>query len=154
MHKYKVGPVEKRTAPNGLVFASENEMKRYLFLKKKEEDGEIFDLALQPRYRLKGPDGSVVCDYIADFKYIEGSRLVVEDYKGAITPEFRLKRRLWASNFPDQPLSVIGWDPLKAHRCFRAFDDIKKDQQARRRLRKKAKAKEAKNGEQRICPAS
>lgn len=138
MHKYKVSRIEERTTADGLVFDSANEMKRYLFLKEKEEAGQIFDLELQPLYDLKGPDGSLICRYRADFKYLENNALVVEDYKGAITPEFRLKRKLWASNFPDQPLSVIGWDNLKIHRCFRDYDDIHADLLKRRRIKRKA----------------
>ena len=120
-------------------------MKRYLFLKDEENKGLISNLERQPVYDLKGPDGKRVCRYIADFKYLRKGRQVVEDYKGAITPVFRLKLALWASNYPEQPLSVVGWDPLKQHRCFRPYQDIIKDRQARRKAKKQARKVRLKN---------
>ena len=44
-------------------------------------------------------NGQKICDYVADFRYLleeeNGlSKLVVEDAKGMLTPEFKLKQKM------------------------------------------------------------
>lgn len=34
------------------------------------------------------------CTYVADFVYRDGSKLIVEDYKGVQTEVFKIKRKL------------------------------------------------------------
>lgn len=90
---------------DGIRFASKREGQRYEELKLLARSGEIRDLELQPRFpivvgdtpvkiRSAGyPNGRRV-SYVADFKYRQGDREVVEDVKGMDTPVSQLKRAL------------------------------------------------------------
>ncbi len=87
----------KRTEIDGHKFASKMEGRRYLILKDMQKRGEISNLTLQPRFRLE-VNGVKICDYIADFRYLdESGNEVIEDVKGAITPVYRVKRNLMAA---------------------------------------------------------
>lgn len=83
-----------RCEEDGHNFASKMERRRYRELKQLRKAGVIKDLELQPRYPLTSK-GVLVCTYVADFKYwdIEREREVVEDVKGRITAEFRIKKK-------------------------------------------------------------
>jgi len=85
----------KRTTIDGITFASKAESRRYLHLKDMEKRGEIQDLELQPRFRLE-VNGVKICDYIADFRYVETEtgETIIDDTKGVITPQYRIKRNL------------------------------------------------------------
>ena len=98
--KYKAVKV---TTPTGEKFDSGLEYKRWLYLKQLEANGEIKDLRRQVPYELipsqKGPDGKVLfreLKYVADFVYTiaKTGEEVVEDTKGIILPEFKLKMKL------------------------------------------------------------
>lgn len=85
----------------GITFDSKAEHKRWQYLVLLQRAGEIRDLQLQVPFVLipaqVSPSGKKERPtvYLADFVYQtkEGTR-VVEDVKGAVTPEFRLKRKL------------------------------------------------------------
>lgn len=85
----------QRTVVDGIAFASKAEAKRYGELKLLEKAGEIFDLRLQPRYKL-AVNGAHVCTYVADFKYVKRGKDVdtVEDVKGMRTALYSLKAKL------------------------------------------------------------
>ena len=60
-----------------------------------EKAGVVTELERQVRYNLSINDIKI-CDYIADFRYLQQeedgfSKLIVEDAKGVLTPEFKLK---------------------------------------------------------------
>ena len=63
-----------------------------------EKGGLIRDLEQQPRFRLD-VNGQHICDYIADWRYVDMERCctVVEDAKGVLTSECRLKLKLMAA---------------------------------------------------------
>lgn len=91
----------RRCEIHGEKFDSELERDRWLNLRLLERAGEISQLRRQVAYELipeqKRPSGGVerACSYVADFVYVDkAGRTVVEDVKGAVTPEFRLKRKL------------------------------------------------------------
>lgn len=84
-----------------LKFDSKAEHKRWQFLVMMEKGKEIKSLRLQVPYELipaqTTPSGKSVRPtvYVADFVYVtKGGKTIVEDVKGAVTPEFRLKRKL------------------------------------------------------------
>jgi hypothetical protein len=82
------------TNVEGKSFASKLEAKRYQELLLLERAGELTNLQTQVTYRLE-VNGSLICKYIADFVYDDRNGLqIVEDTKGYITPEFRLKKKL------------------------------------------------------------
>lgn len=89
----------------GETFDSTGEYDRYCQLKLQERAGLIHALSRQPRYVLC-VNGEEVCEYRADFAYFENGRQVIEDYKGVITPEFRIKRKLFKALYPALELRV------------------------------------------------
>jgi len=91
----------QKVATAGLVFDSKAEHRRWEYLVMLERAGEISELQLQVPFELipaqvrprGGRERPTV--YIADFVYLDKAGVrVVEDVKGAVTPEFRLKRKL------------------------------------------------------------
>lgn len=85
----------------GRTFDSKAEHKRWQYLAMLEKAGEIRDLRLQVPFELipaqVTPSGKKERPtvYLADFVYLDrDNKTVVEDVKGAVTPEFRLKRKL------------------------------------------------------------
>ena len=89
MNKYHA----RKTEVDGIVFDSKREAARYSELKLLQAAGEIRDLELQPEYEL-AVAGRVVGKYIADFRYMDGGRVVVEDAKGVRTDVYRLKKKM------------------------------------------------------------
>ena len=105
----------KKVVIDGIEFDSTKEGKRYLVLKKAQEDGVISELTLQPRWdalpakketyieHLKTKDkikARVIVrpiQYTADFSYIKDGKLVVEDVKpckGLISRDLPLRVKL------------------------------------------------------------
>lgn len=96
--KYKNKVTE---TPDGR-FDSEAEYRHWCHLKIRLRLGEITDLQRQVVFELAP---AVVIQgrkrpplrYVADMCFVEGGKRVVADVKGAITPEYRIKRHLMAS---------------------------------------------------------
>ncbi len=90
---------------DGITFDSKAEAKRYGELKLLERGKVIAHLRLQPKFKLWGRGGTVICKYLADFAYMEFnsdgsySHEVVEDVKGMKTPVYRLKAKLFRDNY-------------------------------------------------------
>ena len=75
-------------------FDSKGEMRRWEFLKRAEEAGEITELERQIEFSFDMGDRHI-CSYIADYTYINKDKLfVVEDFKGVITDVFKLKAKM------------------------------------------------------------
>ena len=104
MSKYN----SRKTVIDGITFDSKKEAKRYVELKKKQEEGEITDLRLQVPFELV-PSFTIEIDgkkrkrrnirYIADFTYYENGQKVVEDVKGRKTDIYKLKKKLFEYKF-------------------------------------------------------
>ena len=100
MSKYN----SKKTVIDDITFDSKKEAKRYIELKKRQEEGEITDLRLQVPFELV-PSFTIEIDgkkrkrrnirYIADFTYYENGQKVVEDVKGRKTEIYKLKKKLF-----------------------------------------------------------
>ena len=88
-----------RTEVDGIMFASKKEARRYQDLKLLHKAGIISQLKLQPVYPFILNE-KVIFKYIADFEYIEGKNVVVEDVKGMKTPMYRLKKKLIEAMYP------------------------------------------------------
>lgn len=82
-----------KTEAEGMKFASKKEAKRWMDLRLMEHAGEIYNLTRQVAYGLD-VNGVSICAYIADFVYLKGEELVVEDTKGMRTPLYMLKAKL------------------------------------------------------------
>ena len=96
--KYRNNPVNTLDGR----FDSQAELRHWNHLKLRQLAREISDLKRQvtfvllPAFELNGKKYQPM-RYIADMTYIENGALVVCDVKGAVTPEYRIKRRLMAS---------------------------------------------------------
>jgi len=102
--KYKNEPIEI----DGHKFPSHKEANRYCELKLLQEAGKISNLRLQVRFELipnqyetlpNGKRGKLLerkTDYVADFVYMEGRELIVEDVKSKATKTqvYIVKRKL------------------------------------------------------------
>lgn len=100
----------QKTTVDGIVFDSKRESERYGELKLLEKAGEIWELELQPVYRLvmesttgtlfvaaqalAGTRDRSVGEWRGDFRYHTRAGRVVEDVKGFRTPVYRLKKRM------------------------------------------------------------
>ena len=88
------------------------EANRYCELKLLEKAGKISNLKLQPRFLLQEgfkKNGKTYrkIDYIADFKYIENDKIIVEDTKGQETEIFKLKHKLFEYKYPEYELKIV-----------------------------------------------
>lgn len=83
-------------------FDSGLEWKRWLYLKELEKSGEIKNLERQKEYTLipkQVKDGKVLfreSKYVSDFEYDDAKtgEHVVEDTKGVVLPQFKMKQKL------------------------------------------------------------
>lgn len=108
MNKYK----NKKVQVDMYVFDSIAESKRYKELKLLERAGKIQDLELQPHFLLqeafkKNGRAYRKIEYIADFKYTENEKTIVEDVKGIQTDVFKIKHKLFEKKYPELELRII-----------------------------------------------
>ena len=90
----------KKVLINGIKFDSKKEANRYYELMLLQKAGIVSSLELQPRFLLQESfkkNGKTYrkIEYIADFKYIENGKIIVEDVKGFETDVFKLKNKLF-----------------------------------------------------------
>lgn len=92
MNKYNARKVEY----DGMKFDSAFERDRYIHLKGLEDLGIIKNLRRQVKFEIiPKQDGERSANYVADFVYEdETGKMVVEDTKGFVTPDYVLKRKL------------------------------------------------------------
>lgn len=108
MNKYR----NKKVIVDGKEFDSKKEGNRYKELILLERAGEISNLELQPRFLLQDKfkkNGKTYrkIEYVADFKYIENGKTIVEDVKGIQTDVFKLKHKIFEKVYPDLELRII-----------------------------------------------
>jgi hypothetical protein len=103
--KYKA----KKTEIDGITFDSKSEARRYEELKLLQRGGAIKHLSLQPRFMLQ--EGFVnihtgkkerAIEYVADFMYLEGGKVIVEDVKGMKTTDYKIKRKLFINKYQNE----------------------------------------------------
>lgn len=100
--KYKYG--NKKVELHGKLFDSQKECDRFMELDVMRRCNQISNLELQPKFELIPAQYAEVngkkkcieraCSYIADFSYIRFGERIVEDTKGFLTKEYRIKRKL------------------------------------------------------------
>lgn len=108
MNKYR----NKKVIVDGKEFDSKREGNRYKELRLLERVGKISNLELQPRFLLQDSfkkNGKTYrkIEYVADFKYIENGKTIVEDVKGMQTDVFKLKHKIFEKVYPDLELRII-----------------------------------------------
>ncbi len=104
----------KKTAVDGIVFASKLEAGRYRELKLLVQAGQISDLILQPTFVLQ--DGFTdrydkrqrPIKYVAEFQYVEEGQEVVEDTKGYRgIAVWRIKKKMFLKLYPQYDFRII-----------------------------------------------
>ena len=108
MNKYR----NKKIRIDGHDFDSIAEGTRYRELALLERVGKIKNLELQPKFLLqegfkKNGKTYKKIEYIADFKYEENGKIIVEDVKGMQTDVFKLKHKLFEHKYPEYELKII-----------------------------------------------
>lgn len=108
MNKYK----NKKVIVDDYIFDSIQESRRYKELKILLKAGKIENLELQPHFLLqerfkKNGKTFKKIEYIADFKYKENGKTIVEDVKGIQTDVFKLKHKMFEKVYPDLELKII-----------------------------------------------
>lgn len=108
MNKYR----NKKVIVDGEEFDSKKEGNRYKELKLLLKAGKISNLELQPRFLLQDgfkKNGKTFrkIEYIADFKYIENGKTIVEDVKGMQTDVFKIKHKIFEKVYPNLELKII-----------------------------------------------
>ena len=108
MNKYR----NKKVIVEDYVFDSIQESIRYKELKLLLRAGQISNLELQPHFLLQDSfkkNGKTYrkIEYIADFKYIENGKTIVEDVKGLQTDVFKIKHKLFEKKYPELELKII-----------------------------------------------
>jgi hypothetical protein len=89
VRKYRSVP----TVVDGKKFPSKKEARRYGELKLLVRAGKISGLRCQVAFNLVVNEIHV-CKYVADFVYFEDEKRIVEDTKGFLTKEYKLKKKL------------------------------------------------------------
>ena len=95
----------RRFERDGYQWDSYAEYARFVDLRTLAEIGEIADLTIKPKYVLLKPfrrDGKHYrgITYIADFRYVENGKEIVEDVKGAKTAVYKMKKQLLLAQYP------------------------------------------------------
>ena len=92
---------KKSVAADGTKFDSKAEMYRWCHLQMLQRSGHISDLRRQVSYELVrsvkfagAARAKPSIRYVADFVYVENGVEIIEDVKGVLTTEFKLKRHL------------------------------------------------------------
>lgn len=104
----------RKTVIDGITFDSKAEARRYADLKLMERADLIQGLELQPSFELlpsfrdKTGKSHRAIVYRADFRYIEVAtgEIIVEDVKGMETREFKMKRKMLLSRYPETNLRI------------------------------------------------
>lgn len=94
--------LSKKTTIDGITFDSKKEGLHYVELKKLEKQGKISNLELQPSFLLQDGfkrDGKKYrpITYIADFRYVENGKVIVEDVKSSFTAKdkvYKIKKKM------------------------------------------------------------
>lgn len=100
--------LNEKTQIDGYTFQSKKESNRYFELKMLQRAGEISGLELQPKFEILPAvkwNGKTLRKrfYIADFRYIENGKEIIEDVKSEGTimnPVYTLKRQLFLLKYP------------------------------------------------------
>lgn len=110
----------KRVTYDDIAFDSQAEMRRYIWLKDEEAQGNIYGLGVHTVYELepkmagynhwlKKAETLRAITHEVDFSYFLTStkRLVVEDVKGVETAVWRMKHNLFRRHYPQIEYRVI-----------------------------------------------
>lgn len=101
----------KKVKVDGMVFDSKKEYQRWLELQELEKKGDICCLQRQVKFvLLPKQNGERAVTYVADYVYVYGDILVVEDVKSKYTkkqPKYILKRKLFKFMYCNKKLDKV-----------------------------------------------
>jgi len=103
IRKHKFNAKKQKTEDG--KFDSKKELKVWEELKLLQQCGEISELTRVRKdctFDLHGLDGSLVCRYIGDYKFVEQGKKVVGDTKGMRTGEYKIKRKLFMAEYGEE----------------------------------------------------
>ena len=88
---------------NGIKFDSQFELNCWIYLEKLAKEDKINNLQRQVKFNLI-PANSVyrALTYVADFTFNVGDRYIVADSTGYITPEFKIKQKIFFDKYKNQ----------------------------------------------------
>jgi hypothetical protein len=95
----------RKTERDGVTYDSKGEADRAAVLEVLEMAGRISGLTKQFRIPLLVGDKKV-CTYVADFKYEQDGKVVIEDFKGFETDTFKLKWKLLQALHPEWEFKI------------------------------------------------
>jgi len=96
MNKYR----NQKVMLDGELFDSKGEADRWSQLRLLERARVVQSISRQPRF-IMSVNGCEICELRADFAYYESGRQIIEDFKGMMTTEFRLKLKLFKALHPN-----------------------------------------------------
>lgn len=100
-----VAPRSERTY-SGVVYDSKSEALYAFKLDAMKASGEIKGWSRQVPFPLE-VNGKLICKFVVDFVVAEHEWDVIHEVKGWMTPEFRLKLKLFKALYPDMPYKVV-----------------------------------------------
>lgn len=119
----------KRTH-DGILFSSELECNYYKHLLQQKAEGKVVSIELQPKYLLqeayiKNGKKYNKIEYVSDFLvvYSDMTKKTI-DAKGQMTPDFKLKLKLWNMKYPDEILECVSYS--KIDNGWILYDDLVK----------------------------
>ena len=88
---------------DGIKFDSQFELKCWIYLEELVKEDKISNLKRQVKFNLI-PANSVyrALTYVADFTFFVGNRYIVADSKGFITPEFKIKQKIFFDKYGNE----------------------------------------------------
>jgi hypothetical protein len=102
-----------RIEADGYKFDSKKEAARYQTLKLTEQSEQIVNLRVHPKFVLqegfkKGGKYYRPMYYYADFSYqLKSGEFIVEDCKGYVTPEFKMKQKLFEAKYSHLTIKLL-----------------------------------------------
>lgn len=101
-HKYGA----KRCSLDGHNFPSLLERDVYMFLKARQDLGQISNLEMQVSYPLR-VNGRFITTYKPDFRFKEKGRTVICEAKGKMMKDALIKIKLFAALYPELRVDVL-----------------------------------------------
>lgn len=103
-----------KTVYNGNKYDSKREAEKAMELDMLKNNGDVLEWTphpkylIIPRYLMKNGKVARPAYYIPDFwvKYADGTEVII-DIKGFITPEFKLKKKMWEYRYRETNLELI-----------------------------------------------
>lgn len=111
--KYGNVRVDKKNTKINTIFDSKSEYARYKELNLLVSAGIITDLKIHNKFILldkyTNANGQKIqaMTYTADFTYMKDEKMIVEDVKGFITNDFKLKKKIFEFRYPELTIDII-----------------------------------------------